>query len=296
MRKKNVLVILVLLVTFFNQDVLAQHKRMKKKESDAQGTIFGYWGYNRSRYTKSDIRFVGPGYDFTMAGARAHDNPATGGVLDYIKPSSITIPQFNVRLGYYFRDHWAFSVGYDHLKYIFADGNEVFLSGEIDPGVDNVNNWSGIYDAEPITTSRSTFHYENSDGMNFLRVELTRTDRWLRFGPKEQFVISTSAGVSLGSILSYNDFNFAGSFSRRTISMSGMGIALHVAPRFEFFRHVFIQPQLSVGYLQQLKVKTRPNNASSYARHGFGYTELNAVLGFFAYIRPKNGCDSCPVW
>lgn len=296
MKKQTLLLVVIVALLGFENNAQAQYKRMKKKDSDAKGTLFAYWGYNRSMYTKSDIRFVGPGYDFTLAGARAHDNQAKD-FAAYVKPSSITIPQFNLRVGYYFKDHWAISAGYDHMKYIFADGNEVFLSGEIDPGVDNVTNWSGVYNAEPVTTDRNTFHYENSDGLNFLRLEVTRSDRWVKLGPKDQFVISSNIGASVGGILSYNDFNFAGNFTRRTISMSGMGIALHVSPRFEFFRHFFLQPILSGGLIQQMKVKTRPNNASSYARQGFGFTELSMVGGFLFYIPvSKNGCDSCPTW
>lgn len=211
-------------------------RRMKKKDADAQGALWGYWGYNRTRYTVSNIRFVGPGYDFTLANAKAHDEQAILSSNNYLRLSNLTVPQFNVRLGYNFRDHWAISLGYDHHKYIFADDNEVFLSGEIDPGVDDVTNWSGTYDGEPVLTDRKKFHYENSDGMNFIRLELHRVDTWLRFGSKDQFKISTDFGFSFGGILSFNDFRFAGQESKRTISMSGIGTAVHMAPRFEFFR------------------------------------------------------------
>lgn len=272
----------------------AQHKRMKKKDSYAQGTLFGYWGYNRSGYTKSNMRFVGPGYDFTMAGARANDNPEKFSASVYFNPSKITIPQFNARVGYYFKDHWAVSFGYDHMKYIFAHNNRVTLSGEIDAGIDTV--WSGTYNAEPIVTDREHFHYENSDGLNYLRVELTRTDRWLTLGDNDQFAISTNIGISTGGLLSFNDYTFGGRKDVRTISMSGYGISLHVGPRFEFFRHFFIQPNLGGGFMHQVKVRTRPNDPSSYARHAYGYFEFDTVFGFLLYIRPKNGCDSCPTW
>lgn len=295
MKGKTLVFVLSIVVIVLSNHANAQHKRMKKKDSDSRGTLFGYWGYNRTKYTKSDIRFVGPGYDFTLAGAKAHDNPSTN-IREYFNPTTLTVPQFNARVGYYIKDHLAISLGYDHMKYIFADQNEVYLSGSIDPGVDNTTNWSGTYNVEPITTDRSTFHYENSDGLNFIRAELTRTDRWLKFGPKQEFVISTNIGASFGTILSYNDLNFAGLHTYRTISFSGMGMALHVSPRFEFFRHLFIQPQLSAGYMKQIKVQTRPNDPSSYAKHGFIYSELSAVVGFFLYIRPANGCDTCPVW
>jgi len=288
--------LLCVFLIVFSFGAEAQYKRMKKKESDSRGTLFGYWGYHRSAYTNSDIRFVGPGYDFTLANAKGHDEQAILSTNNYLKPSNLTVPQFNVRLGYYFKDHWAISLGYDHMKYIFADENEVFLSGLIDPGVDEFTNWSGTYNAEPIVTNRKLFHYENSDGMNFIRLELTRTDTWIRLGDRDQFKLSSNVGLSLGGVLSRNDFKFAGAETKRTTSMSGIGTALHLSPRFEFFRHVFIQPGFSTGFIRQGKVQTRPNNASSYAQQSLGYVEFNTVIGFLLYIRPTNACDSCPVW
>ena len=293
---KNTVLIVVLLLSFTTEAQMGL-KRMKKKVSYAEGTLFGYWGYNRSGYTKSNIRFVGPGYDFTLKGSRSHDNPERFDPSVYFNPSKLTIPQFNYRLGYYFKDHWAISLGQDHMKYIFADRNQVLLSGEIKPGVDTVTNWSGIYNGEPVTTERSKFHYENSDGLNYLRIELTRTDQWLTVGERNWFAIATNIGVGLGGLLSFNDFRFGTDGTDiRTISMSGYGISAHASVRLEFLRHVFLQSGFSGGFHHQIKVKTRPNDPSSYARQAYGYYDFNTVLGFLFYIRPKNGCDSCPVW
>ena len=264
-----------------------------KKESDAKGTIFGYWGYNISGYTKSNIRFVGPDYDFTLGGSKAHNRPELDPKV-YFNPSKITIPQFNARVGYYFKDNWALSFGYDHMKYIFADRNEVTLSGVISPGVDSI--WSGTYSGEEVITNTEDFHYENSDGLNYLRFELTRTDKWWAVGKNDWFAISTNAGVALGGILSFNDFTFAQQKNTRTISLSGYGASAHASLRFEFFRHFFIQSSMSGGFHHQLKVRNRPNDPSAYTRHAYGYSSFETVLGFLFYIKGKNGCDSCPNW
>ena len=83
--------------------VSAQHKKKKPKNSQAQGTLYGYWGYNVSAYTKSDLRFVGQGYDFTLKNSVAKDNPSPFGAA-YFDPKRITVPQFNARIGYYFKN------------------------------------------------------------------------------------------------------------------------------------------------------------------------------------------------
>ena len=272
----------------------AQSKRKKNnKVSYAKGTLFGYWGYNRSAYTKSDLRLVGPNYDFTLRDATAHDNPSPIDLKVYMDFKRITVPQFNARVGYYFKDHYAVTFGYDHMKYIFDDGNKVLLDGTIAPGVDTV--WSGTYNNEPVVTNRNNFHYENSNGLNYLHFELLRTDQWLRTRNKK-FAISTSYGIGAGGLLSFNDFNFAQRFDRVTISMSGFALSAHASARFEFFNHVFLQAEVSGGYMNQTRVRTRPNDRSAYAKQMYGYGMVNTVIGFFLYLRPANGCNDCPHW
>ena len=86
---KHLVLILIVILPFVS-DAQTKRRRMKKKVSYAQGTLFGYWGYNRSGYSNSNIRFTGPGYDFTIKNAIAHDNPEKfSGV--YFNPSKITI-------------------------------------------------------------------------------------------------------------------------------------------------------------------------------------------------------------
>lgn len=268
---------------------------VKRKSSYGQGTLFLHWGYNRSGYTKSNIRFRGVGYDFRLKDVDAQDNPRKFGI-HYFDPRKFTIPQFNIRLGYYFKDKWAISLGYDHMKYVMGDGNNVLITGFVEPGVDDVSNLSGNYQNQKLTTDRNNLHYENSDGLNYIRAEITRTDMLFKFGKKGQLALSSNLGAGAGALLSFNDFRFAGQEDRRTISLSGYGISAHVGLRVEFFRHIYLQSTFSAGIHHQVKVRTRPNDRSAAASHAYGYIESSTVLGALFYIRPTNGCDSCPIW
>lgn len=289
-------IIFLLLISPFFINAQSSWNKSKKKNSYGKGTIFLYWGYNRSGYTKNNMRFVGPGYDFTMDGVTAYDNPEKFDPKVYFNPSQLTIPQFNARVGFYFKNHWAISIGYDHMKYLFADNNQVTLSGTVDPGIDLVTNLSGTYNATPYVTEREKFHYENSDGLNYIRFELTRTDHLAEVGKNKWFILSSNIGVSAGGLLSFNDFDFAGQKDMRTISMSGYGISTHLGLRFEFFRHFFVQSAFGAGFMHQVKVRNRPNDSSAYTRHAYGFIESNVVFGALFYIKTKNACDSCPVW
>ena len=271
-------------------------KPSKNKVSTKAGTLFFHWGYNRSWYTQSALTFQGQGYDFTMSEAKAHDHPAKFGKT-YFNPKTITVPQFNVRVGYNISDNWAISIGYDHMKYIFADNNAVVLNGFIEPGLDDVSNLSGNYTDFEMATEREKFHYENSDGLNFIRAEVTRMQD-IYFTKDRNFGIAGLASVSAGGVLSFNDFRFAGVNTMRTISLSGYGIAAHVGLRFEFFKHVYLQANYGGGFIHQVNVKNRPTNIDATARTSqkFGYMDVSGVLGAMFYIRGKNGCNTCPSW
>ena len=61
----------------------------KQKKSTGPGTLFFYWGYNRSIYSPSSIRFIGPGYDFKLKGVEAVDRPSQD-FSEYVSVESVT--------------------------------------------------------------------------------------------------------------------------------------------------------------------------------------------------------------
>jgi hypothetical protein len=289
--QKIALFFVFILIANFSE---AQISRKKKKISHAEGTLFGYWGYNRSFYTRSDLRLIGEGYDFTLRNARAKDNPSPiSEIKTYVDPTRITVPQFNARIGYYIKNRYAISIGYDHMKYIFRDQNEVLLNGTIAEGVDPL--WSGTYVNEAVVTDRNHFHYENSNGLNYLRANITRTDLWLRTKNKKVSVTS-NVGIGLGGILSYNDFKFGGKEDRVTISMSGYALSAHGSLRFEFFNHVFLEGEMAGGFMHQTYVRTRNNDRFSHAKQKYGFSMFSTQIGFFMYLKKVNNCDDCPKW
>ena len=263
------------------------------KDSQAKRAMFVYWGYNRSFYTDSKISFFGPGYDFSLAGVQATDRPSPD-FITYVDPSTLTVPQFNARIGFNFKKKWALSFGYDHMKYVIVHGPTYLLSGRINPLIDPISNWSGDYNAEPVTTDESILHYENTNGMNYIRAEISHIDKLVRVS--NAFAIYSVSGLGAGLVLNYNDFTFAGEKSMTTLSMSGVGASAHLGLRLEFFRHFFLQANNSVGFLYQHRVKTRGNDPYAYARQSLGYFQSDIVLGGIFYLRPKDNCNTCPNW
>lgn len=286
--------VLFLLLMCFAPGMNAQVRKHKKKNSTAAGTLFFYWGYNRSYYTHSNIRFIGPDYDFKLKDVVAYDRPDKFRASVYFNPTTITVPQYNARLGYYLRDKWAISAGVDHYKYVMADHNEVLLDGFIADGIDTT--WSGNYDDEPVVTDRNKFHYENTNGVNFIRIELMRSFDLLEFGSQRQIALTGNLGAGLGPILTYNDLNFAQSHTFATSSISGYGVGINGSLRLEFFRHFFVSMESGLGFIHLTHVRTRPDDRDQFAKQKFGFSSYFATAGAIFYLRPKNGCDSCPNW
>jgi hypothetical protein len=281
---------LIIISLFLFLGANAQAQYLNQKKSTGPGTLFFYWGYNRSIYTPSTIRFIGPGYDFKLQGVEATDRPSTD-FNEYINLTTFTVPQFDVRLGYNFKRNWAVSLGYEHMKY----GPTYNLSGTISPGIDQATGWSGTYSGDTVTTNENTFHYENTNGLNYINVQLTNVFKIYQ-SEKGNFALTTLMGVGAGPVLSYNDFTFAGEKSMETVSLSGVGASGHFGLRAEFFKHLFVAANVQGGFIGQYRVKTRPNDYDSHARQAFLYGQRDIVVGALFYLKQADKCNTCPNW
>lgn len=272
----------------------AQIRKHSRKRSTNAGSLFFYWGYNRTAYTPSSIHFLGSDYDFTLKGVKATDRQPKFGANLYLNPMNITIPQYNFRVGYYFTEKWAFSVGVDHFNYVMSHANEVTVDGHIAMSADSL--WAGNYTRESKLVDPAELHYEHSGGLNYIRIELMRSFDLLELGDKRQFAITGNVGLNLGPMLTTTNFLFANEQTTRSTALSGYGIGANASARLEFFKHVFIQAEGGVAFAHLPGVKTRANDRNQRAKQAFGLASANVSLGLIFYIRAKNACDSCPHW
>ncbi|MEY4286718.1 MAG: hypothetical protein RL511_796 [Bacteroidota bacterium] len=284
--------LIIFLLIFSSTSFQAQYQQPKK--STAKGTLFCYWGYNRSIYTPSTIRFIGPGYDFKLKGVQAVDRPSRN-FAEYVNFNTFTVPQFDVRIGYNFKRNWAISLGYEHMKYVMKHGPTYYLSGTISPGIDQATGWSGTYSGDSVVTNETTFHYENTNGLNYINFQLTNVFKIYQ-SEKGNVALTTLMGVGAGPILSYNDFTFAGEKSMETVSLSGLGASGHFGLRAEFFKHLFVAANVQGGFVGQYRVKTRPNDYDSHAKQAFLYGQRDIVVGALFYLKQSDKCNTCPNW
>ncbi len=283
-----------LALIFVSATLMAFGQQGRRTTTD-KNTVFLSWGYNRSWYSNSDISFKGDSYDLTLANASASDRPEEFSFASYFSPEQILVPQFNFRAGFYVTKNWSVTLAFDHFKYVLDHGNTVNIYGNVDEGYDNVTFLSGDYSGEQIVTDSANFHYENANGMNYIRLAIDRSIPIIRATRRRKFGVTALVGGGGGPIVSGNQFRFAGEENQPTRSLSGFGLSAHTGLRFEFLHHLFLQPSIGAGYINQLKVITRPRELFGHASQQFGYFEYNVQLGWLFHIKGKEDCD-CPTW
>lgn len=269
----------------------AQNYSYKKKFGTQKNAMYLHWGYNRSIYSKSNITFIGSNFNFTLKRAAAKDRP-TNDFKTYIDPSTFTVPQFSVRLGWYYKHRWDWSFGWDHFKYVMRDYQSLYINGVIDGGTA----MDGTYtDADgQILIHPSNLHYENTNGLNFVTFRLMNTAPLFKTNDRK-FAIQRRLGGGLGAVLTQVDFNWDGTEYHSTPQFAGYGFSAHGGLRFDFFNRIYLQSMWSGGFMH-LPKNGLPTRDGDYAKHAFVYGSWDITLGVLWYLRTKNGCDTCPDW
>ena len=140
-------------------------------------------------------------------------------------------------------------------KYVLRHNIPYTLTGQINPGVDNTTNWSILFNRTHQYRRINISLRKTQNGLNYIRAEISRIDQWYREKNSAWFGLSSILGFGAGTILSFNEFNFGGQKTVNTSSLSGLAASGHVDVRFEFFKHFYIQPGASAGYMLQNNVE-----------------------------------------
>jgi len=138
-----------------------------------KGKFYAYWGWNGSWDGKSDIRFEGTNYDFTILDAVADDRQSKFDLKTYFGLGQFTTPQYNFRLGYYWGDNWSISIASDHMKYVFRHMQTANINGFIN---NSGTVYDGVYDNTPTTITNDLVIFEHTDGLNYGNIEVRRHD------------------------------------------------------------------------------------------------------------------------
>src|SRR5690606_38459881 len=88
-----------------------------------------------------------------------------------------TIPQTNFKLGYFISDNYSIAIGMDHMKYVMPKDKIRVVDGYINLPSDDVGSvFNGVYYNQNSLISEDFLHFEHTDGLNYVYLELARHD------------------------------------------------------------------------------------------------------------------------
>lgn len=242
-----------------------------------KGKMYIFWGWNRAHYTNSDIRFRGNNYDFTLKNVVAYDRQTPFALDPYLHPTKLSIPQTNLRIGYFISNHYNISFGIDHMKYVIEQNQAVKINGKINvPGV----KYDGIYNNNDIVLTEDFLTFEHTDGLNYLNLAISRVDNLFDFNKLriKHIDMSLTEGVGIGALMPRTNTQLLKNKRYDEFHFAGYGLDAKIGLNILFYKHFFIQSELKGGYINMPDIRTT-ESTSDKAAQNFFYVQNNIVFG-----------------
>ncbi|MCB0795039.1 MAG: hypothetical protein KDB88_09905, partial [Flavobacteriales bacterium] len=222
----------------------------------------------------SDIHLSGPGYDVTFRQVKADDRPENPSV-EYVKPSTFTIPQYNYRLGWFFRRNWSLSLGMDHMKYVVAAGQTVTMEGSIAP--ERSDHFTLDHTNREVELSPDLLRYEHTDGLNLLSVDLDRY-QLLWKSASGQHQLSVFEGLHAGAVIPRTDVRIFGDGVNNAFHLAGFGVGGQGGLHLTLWNHFLVRATGRAGWMDLPDVLTT-GTAEDRADQQFWFWQGNLTIG-----------------
>ena len=256
----------------------------EKYTAHNKGKFFIYWGGNRESFSKSDIHFKGDDYDFTLYDVQASDKPK-GWSIDYVNPARMTIPQTNLRIGYFINDHYNIAIGVDHMKYVMNQNQIATIGGVVGSSYPD---HAGVYlpsGNNTIDLTDGTFlKFEHTDGLNYVHTEFSRVDdisKYFGIRNTDKFQINITEGVGGGVLYPKTNATLLGKDRHDDFHISGYGVSAKVGLNFTFFKYFFLQTEIKGGYIDMNDIRTTSSSSDKASQHFTFFQRIIAFGGIF---------------
>ncbi len=269
------------LIILFTNTTIAQEKTViqDRYTSHNKGKFFISWGGNRDSYTKSDITFRGKDYNFTLDNVQAHDKPK-GWHVDYLNPARMTIPQTNLKLGYFINDHYSVAIGVDHMKYVMTQDKAVNIDGYYP----NPGSYDELLPNDQVLLTEEFLTFEHTDGLNYVHTEFSRHDdisSIFKIGNTDKIQVNLTEGVGFGLLYPKTNTTLLGKERHDDFHVSGYGTSLKAGLNITFFKHFYLQGELKGGYINMQDIRTTTSSEDTASQDFFFFQRIIAVGGIF---------------
>lgn len=240
----------------------------------SKGKLFANWGWNRDAFTKSDLKLKGADYDLLIKKIKANDRFTPISYINYLKLNNVTIPQTNVRLGYFITHNTAIVLGLDHMKYVMDQDQIATVVGQITrPGI-----YQKSYN-EPTKLTQDFLLYEHTDGLNYVHIGIEKYKNQY-YNPKRTIIIDYIYGANIGVLLPKTNVQFLNYERTDRYHLSGYGIQLRNALQLLFVKHIILRMEADIGYINMPNIILHKTGIPGKGKQNFGYAQLNWQIGY----------------
>lgn len=279
MKKSLLVTLLLLFFASFKSIAQEEIKVQDKYTAHNKGKFFVSWGGNRESFTKSNINFSGDDYNFTIYDVEAHDKPK-GWHVDYVNPGRMTIPQTNLRLGYFISDHYSITLGVDHMKYVMYQLKAVDINGHYP----NPGTYDETLPNDQVLLTEKFLTFEHTDGLNYIHTEFSRFDdvsKYIGINNTDKIQINLTEGVGGGFLFPKTNTQLLGKERHDDFHVSGYGVSLKAGINVTFLKHFYVQGELKGGYINMPDIRTTNDPADRASQEFFFFQRIIAFGGIF---------------
>jgi len=237
--------------------------------------MYFQWGYNRDIYSKSDLHFAnGNDYNFTIYGAKAHDQPDFSGFRT--NPIDITIPQNVYRIGFYLnkKHTHAIEINFDHAKYVVTDYQKVHIKGQIG---------GETFDRQDTILYPYFVHMEHTNGANFYHINYVGQQELLHDKKRDFMRASVIWKAGAGIVVPKSDIFLMGQHLDNKFHVAGYIAGIEGGLRIYPFRNFFFEATGKGGFANYLNVLTVADGGRIH--HHFWFGEIIGTFGFDVNFR-----------
>jgi Outer membrane protein beta-barrel domain len=267
----------MIVLMVFSVNSSAQHAWFKTENHKDE--LFLGWGWNRASFTNSDIHFTGDGYDFTLLDVKAKDRQTAFKAETYFGLKTMTIPQTNLRAGYFLNDHIAITGGVDHMKYVMTQNQTVEFEGEIGD-----TSYNSIITGNQIVLTENFLRFEHTDGLNYINAELEYHQGIFSSKP---FLLNAYGGAGLGALLPKSNVTLMKYPRNDEFHLAGYGLSAKFGMELIFWRHFFIRFEYKTGFINMPDIVTRKASIDDRAAQHFFFAQRNGMFGFTLPLHKK---------
>ncbi len=236
-----------------------------------KGTFYAFWGWNRSAYTNSDIHFKGNDYNFTLRDVKAADRQTKFSFKDYFRIDRITIPQTNLRIGYFIKDNLAITLGVDHMKYVMDQNQTVDIDGYVKPEYE-----SHINADNSIKLTGDFLQFEHTDGLNYINSEI---EYYKNFYTNGILKVNGLIGGGAGILLPRSNVTMMGNERHDAFHLAGFGLSAKGGLDVNLWNLFFLRSEIKEGYINMPSIRTT-KSSDDKAHQAFWFAEWTYTFGF----------------